>query len=260
MFAFLRSILPWCRRARAEYAFVCERGLVRKDNQDNVFADARRGIFCVADGMGGGFEGGTASRMVCKAMAKPARVRDLRMRVKSVGAALGEANARIRRYAKDAGARVMGTTFAALLIDEPGSERAAACQVGDSRIYRIRNGVAEPLMRDHTIGGQLSQSAKGDLATRLRSRDNPLAHVLTRSIGVDEKVVAEWRRFDLRLGDVFLVCSDGVHDVVSDGFLGTLPSEGRSPEAMAEMLRAEVIRLGAPDNYSFVLVRPEVRP
>lgn len=260
MLGFLRSFLPWCTSARAECALVCERGLVRKDNQDSVFVDARRGIFCLADGMGGGFEGGTASRIVCKTMAKAAKARDLRRRVKSVGAALGEANASIRRYAKDAGARVMGTTFAALFLDEPGSCRAAACQVGDSRIYRIRNGVAEPLMRDHTIGGQLSRSAKGDLATRLRSRDNPLAHVLTRSIGVEEKVVAEWRRFDVRRGDVFLVCSDGVHDVVADGFIGMLPAGGRSPEAMAEMLKAEVVRLGAPDNYSFVLVRPEVGP
>ena len=231
-----------------------ETGAVRKDNQDHVFVDDGRTLFSVADGMGGGSEGARASEIVCEELAKVAPG-DFAARIEGVDAAVAAANDRISRYAKDKGFKQMGSTVALLAVDPSDPRRAAVCHVGDSRVYRIRGGASELLTADHTIGGQLSAFAKGRQAEELKARSNPLAHVLTRAIGVEPKVSADWRKIDVRDGDLFLVCSDGVHDVVSDAQVGEILSAAADLDASAKALSAQVVACGAPDNYSFVIVR-----
>jgi len=231
-----------------------ERGLVRRDNQDNVFVDEMKTVFCVADGMGGGAEGATASRFVCEALAKVAAAENLVGRMETVDIAIREANDRIRTYAKERDFKQMGSTVAVLLFDPTNARRGAICHVGDTRIYRVRRGVAELLTKDHTIGGQLSEFARGQQAADLKSRTNPLAHVLTRVIGVDEKVSGDWRKVDIEEGDVFLVCSDGVHDVVADSLIGEILSVEPDLAAASRRMREEIVRNGAPDNFTYVIV------
>ena len=249
MFDFFRK-----KRLRTACVTASETGLVRKDNQDSVFVDGAKSVFCVADGMGGGSEGATASRFVCDEIAKITDAETFSERLKAADAAVAAANDRIRAYAKERDFKQMGSTAAVLLLDPSDSRRAAICHVGDSRIYRIRRRKAELLTHDHTIGGQLGDLTEGVLSAGFKSRTNPLAHVLTRAIGSADKVEGEWRKIDIDSGDRFLICSDGVHDVVSDARIGSMIS-GSDDLAMASRnLTDEIVRGGAPDNFSYVMI------
>ena len=232
---------------------VSETGLVRKDNQDSVFVDRAKTVFCVADGMGGGSEGATASRFVCEEIEKLVAAKTLAARMEAVEAAVVAANERIRAYAREREFKQMGSTVAVLLLDPSDSRRAAICHIGDSRIYRIRRRKAELLTHDHTIGGQLGDLTKGVLSAGFRSRTNPLAHVLTRAIGGADKIEGDWKKIDVADGDRFLICSDGVHDVVSDERIGTLLSQTYDIGTAATRLKDAVIGNGAPDNYTYVI-------
>lgn len=232
---------------------VSDRGLVRKENEDHVFVDGAKTLFAVADGMGGGSAGERASEIVCEELAKT-EVCGLSVRTSGVEASVRAANERIRAYARERGFKQMGSTVAALVVEPENVRRAVVLHVGDSRVYRVRRGSSELLTHDHTIGGQLSAFAAGEQAAELKSRSNPLAHVLTRAVGVEPTVEIDRLEVDVEDGDRFLICSDGVHDVISDSQVGeTLTMNPDIGKAAAE-LADYVVVCGAPDNYSFVIV------
>ena len=242
------------KRLKTVCVTASETGAVRKDNQDSVFVDGAKTVFCVADGMGGGAEGATASRFVCEEIEKTVAAKTLAARMEAVEAAVAAANDRIRAYAKERDFKQMGSTVAVLLLDPSDSRRAAICHVGDSRVYRIRHRKAELLTHDHTIGGQLGDLTKGILSAGFKSRTNPLAHVLTRAIGATDKVEGEWRKIDVVAGDRFLVCSDGVHDVVSIERIGSIFAGSEDLATASRHLTDEIVHGGAPDNFSYVMI------
>lgn len=219
----------------ASSATVSEKGLVRADNQDRVFVDDGRGVYCVADGMGGGAEGGLASEIVCRdiKMLVGGAGRDFKSTVAAVQNAVEEANFAIYTHAKESGAGVMGSTVAILVLDPSNPCHAGVCTVGDTRVYRVCKGMPELLTRDH-------RAAKGD-------------NTLTRAVGVAETVKTEWVEFDSVKGSRFVLCTDGVHDVVSASRLAVFVAAGPIQSA-ADRLSADVVKRGAPDNYSFVIV------
>jgi len=214
--------------------FVRETGLVRLDNQDNVLVSVNRGIFCVADGMGGGAEGAKASDVVCRELKMTTHVAEAEFnaRLSAAQNALVDANFEIFSYARSHGFEKMGSTAAILVFDPNDRSRAAAVHVGDSRVYRIRRGLFDRLTRDHRVLG---------------------GNTLTRAVGAAETVRCDIREVDVLPGDRFVVCSDGVSGVVSDARLAVFVSSG-TIESAAERLAAEVVKAGAPDNYSFVIV------
>ena len=218
-----------------ESVFVSEAGLVREDNQDNVLVSPNRGLFCVADGMGGGAEGAKASDVVCRELKMTAHVAgdEFYALVTAAQNALVDANYEIYMYARERGFAQMGSTAAVLVFDPADHARAVAIHVGDSRVYRIRRGLAERLTRDHRVLG---------------------GNTLTRAVGGAPTVRCDIREVDVLPGDRFLVCSDGVSGVMSDARLAVFASGGALAKA-AERLAAEVVKAGAPDNYSFVLVQ-----
>ena len=219
---------------RLEAVFVSETGLARDDNQDNVLVSVGHGVFCVADGMGGGAEGAKASDVVCRELKMTVHVveDEFAARVTAVQNALVEANFEIFSYAREHGYAQMGSTAAVLVFDPADRTRAAVVHVGDSRVYRLHRGLAERLTRDHRLAG---------------------CNVLTRAVGGAPTVRCDIREIAVAPGDRFLVCSDGVSGVVSDARLAVFASGG-AIETAAERLAAEVVKAGAPDNYSFVLV------
>ena len=231
-----------------------ETGLVRTDNQDNVLVSVSHGVFGVADGMGGGAEGAKASATVCHELKMMTHVSGdtFGQRVSAVRASIADANAAIYAYATEHGFKQMGSTAVVMVFDPESYSRAAVIHVGDSRVYRIRRGLVSLLTRDHSVGRELSDFA-GSRAADMRSRSNPLTHVLTRAVGAQATVNVEEREIDVCPGDRYLLCTDGVHDVVTDARLGVFAAAG-DLESAAERLAAEVVRCGAPDNYSFVLV------
>lgn len=213
-----------------------ETGLVRPDNQDRIFVDDARGVYCVADGVGGGSEGAYASEIVCAnlKMVLYAAGDGFASRVSAVQKAIEDSNEFLCAYARERGVPLVASTVAALVLDPERPRHAAVCHVGDSRIYRFRRGMPDLLTRDH-------RRDAGD-------------HALTRAIGACEKVRAEWTEIDSTDGSRFLLCTDGVHDVVSAGRLAVFASSAATLDEAADRIAADVVRRGAPDNYSFVLL------
>jgi len=214
--------------------YVSEIGLVRNDNQDCVMVSPRRGVFCVADGIGGRDGGAIASSIVCselKSFDIPSTL-SLARRISALQATLSRANNSIFEYAAAHSLPGMGTTAAVLFIDPDDRSRAAAVYVGDSRIYRIRSGMAMQLTRDHKAFGTNS---------------------LCRAVGTQPNVKCDVNEIDARPGDRFIVCTDGLYGVVPTARIAVLTSGG-TIESAAERLANDVIRAGAPDNFSFVIV------
>lgn len=213
-----------------------ETGLVRADNQDHLFVDDARLVYCVADGVGGGAEGARASEIVCAnlKMVTYAAADTFKARTSAVQKAIEDANAALFAYAREKGVPLVASTVAALVLDPENPRHAAICNVGDSRIYRFRRGMPELLTRDHRAGAG--------------------SHALTRAIGAAESVRVEWTELESTDASHFLLCTDGVHDVVSAGRLAAFVSAAPTLDAAAERIAADVVRHGAPDNYSFVLL------
>lgn len=232
MFGFGKREMP--EPPHLESVYVCETGLLRSDNQDNVFLSAERGIFCVADGVGGGAEGAKASATVCHELNLMTRGLgdDFAQRVQAMRVGLVDANAVIYAYAREHGFEVMGSTAAVLLFDPEDGSRAAVVHVGDSRVYRVRHGLYECITHDHRIYGGNS---------------------LTRAIGARPTLACDVDEIGVARGDRFLVCTDGVTSVVSDGRIAAFVGAGPI-ESAAERLAAEVVKCGAPDNYSFIVI------
>ena len=242
------------KKAKRRFAAVCETGLSREENQDCVFSSETGLLFAVADGMGGGSEGGKASAILCRRIAETERSPALEEVIKAVDAAIDTANSEIFEYATNQGFRQMGSTLALMAFDGVDGACAAVGHVGDSRVYRIRGGVSELLTIDHSVGEELRALFAGRKdASSFSDRSNRLAHVLTRAVGVSAQVKCEWMKIDVSPGDRFLLCSDGLHDVIrSDEIAGLLSAA--TPDAAVSALSAEIVRRGAPDNYSIIVI------
>ena len=261
MLRLLRRFLPKdIVRPLFEAASVTDRGLLRPENQDHVLARRVTLVFCVADGVGGGDGGAKASEIVCNEMSSAAdAVADFSRRIRACDDAARIAHARIADYAIRAGfKRYMGTTMALLVIDPdpppPGVRwrKAAVAHIGDSRVYRWRKGVLELLTRDHTVAEQLRGD---DPDAEPANRKSRLGHMLTRAIGPGDWVAPDWRKVDVRGGDVFLVCSDGVHDMLPDERISAAIAEGGRAKDMVERISKWVRAAGAEDNFTMVVVK-----
>jgi len=230
MFGFLGR-----KRLKTESRSICDRGLARTDNQDCVLEDARRGLFCVADGMGGGEAGCLASRIVCEEFSCVDCSAPFEERIVRVDDAILAAHARIRRHAATCNYTSMGATLAAVLFDLALPACAAVVHLGDSRVYRRRGVRFERLTEDHR-------------ATRY-------SHVITRAVGCGATVETDWLHASVQKGDIWLVCSDGVHEMLPDSTLNALLAHGGSAAEMAVRIETSVRNAGARDNYSIIVVK-----
>lgn len=237
------------RGVRFRHAALSGRGLVRTENQDHFFVDAASGLFCVADGMGGGQGGAKASEIVCREISSVPRSAGASGRIAALDESVRAANKAIRDFASDAGYDQMATTVVFLSFDESGGVRAG--HVGDSRLYRFRGGRLECLTRDHTVAAEMRGAGWKSLAA---SRASRLSHVLTRAVGVDREVQVEWTDLDAKPGDRFLLCTDGVYDMIDDRRIEFLASRAKNPSDCCKSLEKDILAAGAADNYTIVAV------
>lgn len=229
-------------------------GQVREENQDSFFLDDDAGLYAVADGMGGCAEGGTASAMMVEQTAVAAKAglkRNLASRVEIFMDAIADANEAILAYARRQRYRQMGTTLAALWFDPDDASRAVVCHVGDSRVYRLRGDELVLLTRDHTVIAELTGALGGE--TMPGGERHPLAHMLTRAVGTEAAARPEWRRIEVEDGDVYLICSDGVHGMLADAEIAAA-LRGAGPAAACRRLAKQVEARGAGDNYTAVVI------
>jgi len=222
------------KKLKIESHAICDCGLARTENQDCVFENVAKGIFCVADGMGGGAAGEVASRMVCDAVSEVSGD-DFQLRVMALCRAIFVADRQIRAYAAEKRHAQMGTTVAALLIDPVLPAKVAVLHVGDSRVYRRRVVRFECLTQDH--------------------RHTAYSHMLTRAVGMGASYQPDYVILDGRPGDIWLVCSDGVHEMLPASTINALMARGGSAAEIAERISLSVRKAGARDNYSIIVIR-----
>lgn len=230
MFGFFRK-----KRLKVTSASVTDRGLVRRDNQDSLLEKPTEGLFCVADGMGGGSAGEVASGIVCEEIAAVTKEPDFDRRIVAVDDAILRANTRINDYASEHGFAQMGSTVAALLIDPNLPARAAVVHLGDSRVYRRRGIRLERLTSDH--------------------RTSEYSHFLTQAVGGRKEVTPDWLQASVQPGDIWLICSDGVSEMLPDTTINALIAHGGTPADIVARIEKSVVSAGARDNYSIVVIK-----
>ena len=245
------------RRFHVDIASFSECGPVRRENQDHLLVNRRGLVFCVADGMGGGEGGAQASEIVCREIGHVLRRRtDFAERVRLVDDAIGHADENVRAIATKVGYRQMGSTATILVVDSEDGQSAVVGNIGDSRVYRLRKGDLRQLTRDHTMEGEIlrHRSGRGHFVMS-GTRTSVLSHLLTRAIGVGQNSRPDWRKVDIFAGDVFLLCSDGVHGTVAASALKSAIAAGGRANEIAARVRDLVLKGGAPDNFSAIVVK-----
>lgn len=224
-------------------------GLRRKINEDSLFADPERGLWAVADGMGGHEAGEIASNMVTDALRCLPQADGIDDLVDRAVAALHEVNRELVALARGGGHQAtIGTTVVGLAVAGP----AFRCfWAGDSRAYRLRDGEMARLSRDHSLVQNLIDA--GMLAPEdAETHEN--ANLITRAVGAAEKVEVDVVGGDALAGDCFLLASDGLTRVVHDDELAAQLARASLDEA-ADTLIETVLARGAPDNVTLVIAR-----
>lgn len=235
-------------------AMVSHVGRVRVRNEDYVCCAEEMGLAVLTDGMGGHAGGAVASRLAAEAwMAHMQLV--VAQRTVDAGelrAAVAAANQSVFDEAqRDPFLQHMGTTLAGVCVC-PSSGRLLACHVGDSRIYRWRSDVLDCLTRDHSV---LREQSDAGMIDPLGSGSAALRGLLTRAVGVAVCVEADVADFPLQDGDIYLLCSDGLTDMLPDAEIAdVLGALGGAPRLAAEHLVDMANDRGGVDNVSVVIV------
>jgi len=199
--------------------------------------------------MGGHEAGDLASRTVADALEKVAPGNGLDECLAAVRVAIEQANATlIGMEGRPRTGRPPGTTIAALLIL---GRKAAVAWAGDSRIYRLRAGTAEQITHDHSHVQELLD--QGLIASE-QAETHPLAHVITRAVGIDEALHLQTARYDIRSGDRFLLCTDGLSRLLSLDEIEDRMRRADNPEEAAHALMQTALDRGAPDNVTVVAI------
>lgn len=240
-----------------DVAMRTDRGLVREQNEDAVGGDPSEGLIILADGMGGANAGEVASQLAVdllvsqlvgdeQAHAKPLGAGELMEAMKGVNQAILELSCQVPEYSG------MGTTLVVGLFRESSLIYA---HVGDSRLYRLREGTFESLTSDHTLIQDLVNS--GDFATLEEARLAGVPpNVLTRAFGAEPDVPVDIAETDIREGDLYLFCSDGLTGMVSDPDIQAVLETGHEDlmDANDELIEM-ACKMGGTDNISVILAR-----
>jgi protein phosphatase len=247
-------------KSALEIASATHPGMVRSHNEDSIAADAETGLAVLADGMGGYNAGevasGIAVELIRTEMKKALAGRD-RAELSNGGAEKlveehsRRANATIYQAAQSqpqyAG---MGTTLVVALWHD---NQVTVGHIGDSRLYRLRDGVLEQVTRDHSL---LQEQIDSGMITREQARHSQNKNLVTRAVGIDPEVEAEVHTYPVKPGDIYLMCSDGLNDMVPDEDIQlTLSSLQANLQLAAQQLVQQACDNGGRDNVSVILVR-----
>ncbi|GAB1392330.1 Stp1/IreP family PP2C-type Ser/Thr phosphatase [Rhodocyclaceae bacterium] len=246
-----------------EMATCSDPGRVRSNNEDSVLANPQLGLAVLADGMGGYNAGEVASSMATAVLGcelehafdlhPPHQVSEdgktwahaaLIDRVAKTNAAIHHAASNNAKYAG------MGTT---LVMVQFFDNRMAVAHIGDSRLYRLRDGELSQVTRDHSL---LQEQIDSGLITPEQARFSQNKNLVTRAMGVDADVDTELAEHDVLTGDVYLLCSDGLNDMVEDDEIAlTLSSLSANLPLCAQQLVDMANDNGGRDNVSVILVK-----
>lgn len=239
-------------------------GMVREHNEDAVFADSSLGLVILADGMGGYNAGEVASGMAvtmlshelektfsekpCDGMDKSTGQPDMRQcmvdNIAKTNAAIFHAAESQPQYAG------MGTTLVTALFHD---NRAFVAHAGDSRMYRLRGEEFMKITKDHSL---LQDQIDKGMISEKDARHSFNKNLVTRALGVDPQVETEINEFDVLPGDIYLLCSDGLNDMIDDEEIGSVV---RMLSVNLDLAATQLIQMandfGGRDNVSVILVK-----
>ena len=228
--------------------------MIRSGNEDSFFAHAtqERGIFIVADGMGGHAAGEVASEMTVQIISR--ELHDLgslgNSAVDKLASSIRHANQAVYdRTMQESDKQGMGTTATVLLVS---GNQFLIGQVGDSRVYLLRDGALRQVTKDHSY---VQEQVDAGLLTPEQARYHPYSNVITRCVGASDNVEPDTYSGDIRAGDVFLVASDGLTGMVDDRRLQQLLLSRASAGRVVDALIAEANYRGGLDNITAIVVQ-----
>lgn len=245
--------------AALEVATATHSGMVRSHNEDSIAADAEIGLAVLADGMGG-YNAGEVASGIAVAMVS-AEIK------KTLGGASGKipdsgADSLINEQAINANLAIyqaaqsqsqyagMGTTLVTALWHD---NQMTVGHIGDSRLYRLRDDAFEQVTRDHSL---LQEQIDSGMITKEQARFSQNKNLVTRAVGIDPEVEVEVHTYPVLPGDIYLLCSDGLSDMVTDEDIHlTLSSLQANLPLAAEQLVQQANDNGGRDNISVILVR-----
>lgn len=243
-----------------EFHAITDTGRVREHNEDALAIDHALGLAILADGMGGYNAGEVASAMavavVSAALQRSANPTaapslDAGTRQDLLRSAVAKANQAIFADAQeDTDHEGMGTTMLAAWFDDG---VVTVAHVGESPLFRCRGGALQKLTRDHTV---VQEQLDAGLQTPEEVKQSPFRHLLTRAIGIDAEVEIDVQDHGIAPGDIYLLCSDGLTDMLEEHeILALMPERHhRLQDACTALVSAANARGGA-DNISVILVR-----
>ncbi|HXH98451.1 MAG TPA: Stp1/IreP family PP2C-type Ser/Thr phosphatase, partial [Gaiellaceae bacterium] len=231
----------------AAFAVASDTGRKRRRNEDNYVVAPP--LFAVADGMGGAQAGEVASKLAASTVESEAG-RSLHG-VERIAALVREANRRVyERATTDPAASGMGTTMTVALVED---ETVTIGHVGDSRAYLVRDDRMEQLTDDHSLVNELLKSGK---LSPEEAEVHPQRSWITRAVGTDPDVLVDAFTIEAQDGDVFLICSDGLTDMVDDADILDLVARHRDDlDRAVRSLVAAANRGGGEDNITAVAFR-----
>ncbi|HEY6280188.1 MAG TPA: Stp1/IreP family PP2C-type Ser/Thr phosphatase [Burkholderiales bacterium] len=247
-----------------EVATATDSGMVRTHNEDSITVDAASGFVVLADGMGG-YNAGEVASGIATAMlgtslkqvldgAEPGRIEPESgetLAVKILREQIAGANTSIYQAAKSqpqyAG---MGTTLVVGLFYD---NYLSVAHIGDSRLYRLRQDEFKQITRDHSL---LQEQIDSGMITEEMARLSQNKNLVTRALGIDPEVEPEIHTYEVEAGDVYLLCSDGLSDMVEDDEIHLIVS---SLQANVQLASQQLVQMandnGGRDNVSVILVR-----
>jgi len=238
-----KTDFQWTSSARTDT------GLVRQKNEDAFLERPQRGVWAVADGMGGHALGELASRMIVESLDQLAPQDSVEKMRSAARERLQAVNRQLRAEAETRGLQVIGSTVVVLLA------HGSACSylwAGDSRLYLYRGGQLTALTRDHSqieelraLGGQIDAALL-----------QPARNLITRAVGAWDTIELDDGSLDVEDGDVFLLCSDGLSNEVDEQQLCAVLARGDCEQAAA-MLVDLALQGGGRDNISAVVIRAD---
>jgi PPM family protein phosphatase len=264
------NVLPGCRNRNLKITEALEivsqtdTGMVRSHNEDSVACEPACGLVVLADGMGGYNAGEVASGIAVSVVATEIRHRLQTASPIDRDAATGEelGMSLLRNYIRRANVSIfhasqsqpqfvgMGTTIVSGLFYD---NRVAIGHVGDSRMYRLRGEKLEAITRDHSF---LQEQIDGGMISVADARLSRNKNLVTRAVGIAAEVEPEVRMHDVLVGDIYLLCSDGLNDMVEDGDIQSVlfAMQGNLPLAAGQLIQMANDN-GGRDNVSVILVK-----
>jgi serine/threonine protein phosphatase PrpC len=239
---------------RVEVASVTDRGLSQKRplNEDSMLVDEERGIFAVADGVGGAQAGEVASQTAVEVLGEAFRhhrdgddIEDL------MEIAIQRANASIYQMSHEQRQlSMMATTIVALHLD---GRQATIGHVGDSRLYRLKpDGRLERETEDHSV---VEEEVRAGRMSPEQALNHPSRNVISRALGAEQAVEVDMKTLEVEDGTIFLLCSDGITRHIPDEELSALLRGGASLDAACAEMKRRCFERGAEDNLTAVVVR-----